>query len=169
MSLPLLNVQELVETSVLCFLNNMNVHGNISTALAVKLLNTSAATVAKNVAFHSHLLKRHLVPIILCLCELLDECTTFWDGLAPVHSLSDMDELREMVLDAVDMQIKLCCDVLVLHPSFAIGVEWLWKTVTSLFGNYQVMIFKIILFTLLVIAINSKLVMLRPVSKITSN
>ncbi|KAK2553229.1 Gem-associated protein 4 [Acropora cervicornis] len=132
-SLPLLNVQELVETSVLCFLNNMNVHGNISTALAVKLLNTSAATVAKNVAFHSHFLKRHLLPIILCLCELLDECTTFWDGLAPAHSLSDMDELREMVLDAADTQIKLCCDVLVLHPSFAIGVEWLWKTVTSRF------------------------------------
>ncbi|XP_068734665.1 uncharacterized protein [Montipora capricornis] len=133
-SLPLLSLQELMETTVLCFLNNMNLQGHIPTSLAVKLLNTSMTAVKPHDKVHQKFLKKHLLAIILCLCELLNECTAYWDGLAPIHSLSDMEELRELELNALDSNIKLCCDVLETSPSFSRSVEWLLKRVKSCYG-----------------------------------
>ena len=72
----------------------------------------------------------------------MNESNAFWTDLAPVHSLSEMEELRELVLKALDAEIKLCCDVLEKSPSFVRGVEWLLKRVRGDFGKYC----KIILF-----------------------
>ena len=129
----LLGVQEFTEAIVLPFLNNSNMEGNIPTVLVLKLHNTAmeAASVSAPLPF----LKKHLLPIILCLCELLNECNVFWEGMAPVHSLSEMEELRELVLKALDIEIKMCCEVLEINPSFARAVEWLLKRLKSGFGN----------------------------------
>ena len=80
-------------------------------------------------------LKKHVLPIILCLCELLNDCNVFWDGIAPVHSLTEMEELRELVLKALADEIKMCFEVLQTNPSFARGVEWLLKKLKTGFGN----------------------------------
>ena len=132
-----------METTVLCFLNNMNLQGHIPTSLAVKLLNTSMAAVKLHDKVHRKFLKKHLLAIILCLCELLNECTAYWDGLAPIHPLSDMEELKELELNALDSNIKLCCDVLETSPSFSRSVEWLLKRVKSCYGNYCIISFKL--------------------------
>ena len=136
-SSPLLSVQEFIEAIVLPSLNNANVQGDIPTVRALKLLNNSLAAVKTSVSPKLHFLKKHLIPIILCLCELLDECNVFWDGLAPVHSLSEMEELRELVLQALSIEIKLCGDVLERSPSFARAIEWLVKRLRSGFGNHH--------------------------------
>lgn len=141
-SSPLLSAQQLIETVVLPFLNNTNVQGDIPTVLALKLLNTSMTAVRADLPLQLHFLSKHLFPIILCLCDLLNESNAFWTDLAPVHSLSEMEELRELVLKALDTEIKLFCDVLEMSPSFVRGVEWLLKRVRGDFGKYR----KIILF-----------------------
>ena len=129
----LLGVQEFTEAIVLPFLNNSNMEGNIPTVVVLKLHNTAMEAVSASAPLS--FLKKHLLPIILCLCELLNECNVFWEGVAPVHSLSEMEELRELVLKALDIEIKMCCEVLEINPSFARAVEWLLKRLKSGFGN----------------------------------
>ncbi|KAJ7339444.1 hypothetical protein OS493_005842 [Desmophyllum pertusum] len=79
----LLSVQEFIEAIVLPFLNNSNMQGDIPTVLALKLHNTAMEAVMSSISVHLPFLKKHLLPIILCLCEVLNECNVFWDGMAP--------------------------------------------------------------------------------------
>ncbi|KAL9988358.1 hypothetical protein ACROYT_G002795 [Oculina patagonica] len=123
----LLSVQEFTEAIVLPFLNNNNMQGDIPTVLALKLHNTLMESVMTSISVQLPFLKKHVLPIIHCLCELLNECNVFWDGMAPVHSLSEMEELRELVLKALDSEIKMCLEVLKTNPTLAMGVEWLFK------------------------------------------
>lgn len=109
--------------------------GDIPTVLALKLHNTAMEAVMSSISVHLPFLKKHLLPIILCLCEVLNECNVFWDGMAPVHSLSEMEELRELVLKALETEMKMCFEVLKTNPSFARAVEWLLKRLKSGFGN----------------------------------
>ena len=120
---------------MLPFLNNNNTQGDIPTALALKLHNTLMESVTASISVQLPFLKKHVLPIILCLCELLNECNVFWDGMAPVHSLSEMEELRELALKALDSEIKMCLEVLKMNPALSIGVEWLLKRLKSGFGN----------------------------------
>ena len=106
---------------------------NIPTVLALKLLDTAMETVS--VVPHLLLLKRHLPTIIICLCELLNDCNVFWKGMAPEHSLLEMEELRELVLKALDIEIKICLEVIKINPSFARALEWLLKRIRDGFGN----------------------------------
>ena len=109
--------------------------GNIPTVLSLKLLNMAMATVS--VAVDDQFLKKHLVPIIFCLCELLNESILFWDGLAPVNSLSEREELKELVLKALDEEVKLCCDMVQTNSSFSRAIEWLFRRLKSGFGKYK--------------------------------
>ena len=120
---------------MLPFLNNNNIHGDIPTALALKLHNVSMEAVMASISVQLPFLQKHVLPIILCLCELLNDCNVFWDGTAPVHSLSEMEELRELVLKSLGDEIKLCFEVLKTNPAFARGVEWLLKRLKNGFGN----------------------------------
>ena len=131
----LLSVQEFTEVIVLPFLNNSNIQGDIPLALALKLHNVSMEAVMASISVQLPFLKKHVLPIILCLCELLNDCNVFWDGKAPVHSLSEVEELRELVLKALGDEIKICFEVLKTSPSFARAVEWLLKRLKSGFGN----------------------------------
>ena len=132
-SSQLLDVQEFIQAVVLPFLNNSNMEDNIPTVLALKLLDTAMETVS--VVPHLLLLKRHLPTIIICLCELLNDCNVFWKGMAPEHSLLEMEELRELVLKALDIEIKISLEVIKINPSFARAVEWLLKRIRDGFGN----------------------------------
>ena len=120
---------------MLPFLNNNNIQGAIPTALALKLHNISMEAVMASISVQLPFLQKHVLPIILCLCELLNDCNVFWDGIAPVHSLSEIEELRELVLKALEDEIKICFEVLKTNPSFAKGVEWLQKRLKNGFGN----------------------------------
>lgn len=55
--------------------------------------------------------------------------------MAPEHSLLEMEELRELVLKALDIEIKICLEVIKINPSFARAVEWLLKRIRDGFGN----------------------------------
>lgn len=129
-------MQEFLEAVVLPYLNKTNAQANIPTVLALKLLSTSMAVVTATGQLHLNSVSKHLLPIILCLCELLNESNVFWTGLAPEHSLSEMEEVRELVLKALDTVAKLYSDVLGINPAFARGLEWLFKRLSSDFGNY---------------------------------
>lgn len=120
---------------MLPFLNNNNKQGDITTALALKLHNASMEAVMASISVQLQFLKKHVLPIILSLCELLNDCNVFWDGITPVHSLSEMEELRELVLKALGDEIKIWFEVLKTNPSFARGVEWLLKKLKSGFGT----------------------------------
>lgn len=109
--------------------------GDIPTVLSLKLLNMSMATVS--VPINEQFLKKHLVPVIFCLCEVLNESILFWDGLAPVNSLSEREELKELVLKALDMEVKLCCDIVQMNSSFSRAIEWLFRRLKSGFGKYK--------------------------------
>ena len=130
---------------MLPFLNNSSIQGDIPTALALKLHNASMEVVMASISVQLPFLKKHVLPIILCLCELLNDCTVFWDGIMPVHPLSEMEELRELVLKALGDEIKICREVLKTNPSFARGVEWLLKKLKSGFGNIFCITFKFIM------------------------
>lgn len=107
--------------------------GNIPTVLSLKLLNMSMATVS--VPINEQFLKKHLMPIIFCLCEVLNESIVFWDGLAPVNSLSEREELKELVLKTLDMEVKLCCDIAQMNSSFSRAIEWLFRRLKHGFGK----------------------------------
>ena len=129
-------MQEFLEAVVLPYLNNTNAQDDIPTVLALKLLSTSMAAVRATDPLHVNSISKHLLPIILCLCELLNESNVFWTCLAPVHSLSEMEEVRELVLKALDTVVELYSDVLGINHAFARGVEWLFNRLSSDFGNY---------------------------------
>ena len=120
---------------MLPFLNNNNKQGDITTALALKLHNASMEAVMASISVQLQFLKKHVLPIILSLCELLNDCSVFWDSMTPVHSLSEMEELRELVLKALGDEVKICFEVLKTNPSFARGVEWLLKKLKNGFGT----------------------------------
>ena len=120
---------------MLPFLNNNSIQGDIPTVLALKLHNASMEAVMASISVQLPFLKKHVLPIILCLCELLNDCNVFWDGIAPVHSLSEMEELRELVLTALEDEIKICFEVLKTNPLFERAIEWLLKRLKSAFGN----------------------------------
>lgn len=124
-STQLLDVQEFIQAVVLPFLNNSNMDDNIPAALALKLLNTAMEPVSVSVDLL--FLKKYSLTIILCLCELLNDCNAFWESMAPEHSLIEMEELKELVLKALDIEIKICLEVIKINPSFARALEWLLK------------------------------------------
>ena len=138
---------------MLPFLNSTTMQGNIPTVLSLKLLNMAMATVS--VPIDDHFLKKHLVPIIFCLCELLNESILFWDGLVPVNSLSEREELKELVLKALDEEVKLCCDMVQTNSSFSRAIEWLFRRLKSGFGKYKPNYIIIFLNELKFISVNS--------------
>lgn len=141
--------------------------GDIPTALALKLHNTLMESVMKSISVQLPFLKKHVLPIILCLCELLNECNVFWDGMAPVHSLSEMEELRELVLKALGCEIKICLEILKTNPALAIGVEWLLKRLKGEFGNYSfVSVLKFMIITDLKVVNQNTVILQCPVCKI---
>ena len=121
---------------MLPFLNNDNIQGDIPTVLALKLHNTLMEVVVASLSVQLPLLRKHVLNIILCLCELLNECNVFWEGMAPVHPLSEMEELRELVLRALHSEIQICLEVLTTNPTLATGVQWLLRRLKGGFGNY---------------------------------
>lgn len=72
--------------------------------------------------------------IILFLCELLNDCNVFWDGIILVYFLLEMEEFRELVFKVLGDEIKICFEVFKINFLFVRGVEWLLKKLKSGFG-----------------------------------
>ena len=112
---------------------HLHQHGSkeaISKALAIKVLDivVTAVNQSQDLSF----LKKHMLTLLLSLCELLEECKLLWDGLIPDISLADAEEERELVVEVLEKSLALTRGVLQTYPSFARAVEWLLRRTEEL-------------------------------------
>ena len=117
------------------FLSETNSQGPIPTVRVLKLLHASFEALKLSTTNHLATFKEHFLPITLCLSELLNGCSVFWDGFAPDRSLSEMEELRGLVLTALATSIEMYCEVIKTNASFTRAVEWLLRRVKGEFGK----------------------------------
>lgn len=87
------------------------------------------------VVFYLFFFKRYLFIIIICFCELFNDCNVFWKGMVLEYFLLEMEELRELVFKVLDIEIKICLEVIKINFLFVRVVEWLLKRIRDGFGN----------------------------------
>jgi hypothetical protein len=150
MSQPLLDINNLVTSCVIPYMNLHDNKNHISTQLALKLLKSSlTAFDVKNQSARAFVL-RYLIPITLGLCRLLDGCKVHWEEMLPNLPLPDVAELRTLILDNLKESINVIHSVFqgetagLIHP-----VEWLNNKMKSL-GKITVRNKKVFVISLLI-------------------
>lgn len=112
----------------------MNLHGNkklIPTNIALKLLKTTVNTVdVKNRTAKAFVL-RYLIPIVLALGRLLNDCKVLWEEMG--SNQMDVVELRSLVLVNLEESIHVIHSVFQSTPTALIHpLEWLYNKLLSL-------------------------------------
>lgn len=95
------------------------------------------ATIDLSKTDDNQLVKEHLLSIILCLCDLLDDCGAFWVGMAPDSHLQDMEEQKLLVLVALGTAVDMLCELCKIDRAVSKGVAWLYRQLQR-FGKYAV-------------------------------
>ena len=95
------------------------------------------ATVDLSKTDDNQLVKEHLLSIILCLCDLLDDCGALWVGMAPDSHLQDMEEQKLLVLVALGTAVDMLCELCKIDRAVSKGVTWLYRQLQR-FGKYAV-------------------------------
>ena len=124
--LGVMPLEDFMEVVLLPHLYHHDDDTAIPTAFAVHLLTMAMATADMSKPIDAQLMKEHGLPIMLCLCELLDCCRRLWVGLAP-SSLAEMEELKVLVLRALDTTVELLCELMQREPRVTKGVAWLYR------------------------------------------